>query len=172
MKAIIQISILSTLILGVFGGFDNICKNTMTTCTRDEFRCMDPEYYFQCSKACGCKGPCLDPNAECLGNSLICLNDPNRNACPRSCGVCEGCNNLVHDDICEINAYRCNAYNVKYLCAKTCGKCSETCRNKMASDDVCDRFHRFGYCLRSSNYSSIMRDVCYGTCSSGCRIIP
>ncbi|CAB4070368.1 unnamed protein product [Lepeophtheirus salmonis] len=33
---------------------ENVCKNTMTNCTRNEVRCMELDYYFQCSKTCGC----------------------------------------------------------------------------------------------------------------------
>uniref|UniRef100_A0A0K2TRX8 ShKT domain-containing protein n=1 Tax=Lepeophtheirus salmonis TaxID=72036 RepID=A0A0K2TRX8_LEPSM len=170
MKGIVQISIVSALILGVFGGFENVCKNTMPTCIRDEVRCLDPAYYFQCSRACGCTGSCLDSNAGCLDASTICIDKDERRRCPRFCGVCEGCNNLVHDDICGRNLHRCNEYNVKYLCAQTCGKCSESCRNKLASDNACDRFNQLGYCFSTSPYSYIMRDVCYASCSSGCRI--
>ncbi|CAB4070365.1 unnamed protein product [Lepeophtheirus salmonis] len=169
MKVIIQISILSALILGVFGGFENICKNTLATCTKDEVRCMSPAYYFQCSQACGCTDSCLDPSADCLNESDICLKEDERRRCPRFCGACEGCNNLVHNDICDKNIHRCSEYNVRYLCAQTCGKCSKSCRNKLAADDVCNTFHKYGYCSRTSQYSKIMNEVCHGTCTSGCR---
>uniref|UniRef100_A0A0K2SV38 ShKT domain-containing protein n=1 Tax=Lepeophtheirus salmonis TaxID=72036 RepID=A0A0K2SV38_LEPSM len=169
----IQVSrliILSCIFIGALGGFDNTCADKRRDCKADNVLCMQPYYYFQCSRTCGCTGACNDPSASCLDESGDCFETPLMNKCPRFCGVCEGCNDLVKQTICALNVHRCNEYNVLYLCSNTCGKCQERCRNKMGSDYVCAAFNARGYCYSTNKHSRVMRDICSATCTSGCRI--
>ncbi|XP_071747802.1 uncharacterized protein [Lepeophtheirus salmonis] len=170
----LRIVLFCALVLGTTSAYDHedpYCLDKEDYCTADEWNCLHPQYYHVCRRSCGCKrrGQCYDLFGDCVDFTNDCFNERRRH-CPRFCGLCtESCDNLIRDEYCENNRNLCNHPSILYLCARTCGRCRNDCRNKMLSNKVCNAFVQRGYCDTSSPLCWIMRDVCHASCTSGCR---
>uniref|UniRef100_A0A0K2SYB7 ShKT domain-containing protein n=1 Tax=Lepeophtheirus salmonis TaxID=72036 RepID=A0A0K2SYB7_LEPSM len=67
-----------------------VCDDKKSYCKANAFKCMDPNYYFNCRKSCGCRGNCHDVSANCIMWPAGCLESESCEKCPRFCGFCEG----------------------------------------------------------------------------------
>ncbi|XP_040580946.1 uncharacterized protein [Lepeophtheirus salmonis] len=156
--------LLFLLVIGVEIEGLNYCRDEVHNCEADATSCIKPAYYFKCRRTCGCKGNCQDGDSVCFKIPDRCLST-NGN-CYRFCGLCDGCENLIKDELCKELRYLCHVENVKYFCAGTCNKCKYECRNKVAYTAVCNNFKAKGYCKMDNRHSYIIRKICAKACES------
>nr|XP_040577257.1 uncharacterized protein LOC121126033 isoform X2 [Lepeophtheirus salmonis] len=125
----IQVSrliILSCIFIGALGGFDNTCADKRRDCKADNVLCMQPYYYFQCSRTCGCTG-CNDlvKQTICAMNVHRCNEYNVLYLCSNTCGRCqERCRNKMGSD------YVCAAFNAR-------GYCYSTNKHSRVMRDIC-----------------------------------
>ncbi|XP_040574281.1 uncharacterized protein [Lepeophtheirus salmonis] len=107
---------------------------TNTTCYDEERcttqkNCNNIETQFSCPVSCGlCEATCKDSEAFCFPNPSYCTTYASDFVpkCPKTCGTCDVCEDLVKTEHCEKWKTRCSEDLVLYSCKKTCGTCSST----------------------------------------------
>ncbi|XP_040563957.1 uncharacterized protein [Lepeophtheirus salmonis] len=139
-----------------------VCDDKKSYCKADAFKCMDPNYYFNCRKSCGCRGNCHDVSANCIMWPAGCLEYETSEKCSRFCGFCEGCNDVFKEELCQKLVRYCYNENVGYFCSKTCNKCR--CQDRLKYNSVCRLFKKYGYCNQSTPYYYFMKFSCAVTC--------
>ncbi|CAB4054004.1 unnamed protein product [Lepeophtheirus salmonis] len=115
-----------------------VCDDKKSYCKANAFKCMDPNYYFNCRKSCGCRGNCHDVSANCIMWPAGCLESESCEKCPRFCGFCEGCNDVFKEELCQKLVRYCYNENVGYFCSKTCNKC--VCQDRLKYNSESDSF--------------------------------
>ncbi|XP_040582387.1 uncharacterized protein [Lepeophtheirus salmonis] len=123
-----------------------VCDDKKSYCKANAFKCMDPNYYFNCRKSCGCRGNCHDVSANCIMWPAGCLECESCEKCPRFCGFCEGCNDVFKEELCQKLVRYCYNENVGYFCSKTCNKCR--CQDRLKYNSVCRLFKNMDIAIK------------------------
>ncbi|CAB4058551.1 unnamed protein product [Lepeophtheirus salmonis] len=134
--------------------------------------CFNPSNHHPCAESCGvCKAKCKDYHSACMRDAKILCFDGRDYHCPKMCGNCNVCEDLVHSSLCRKSQDRCKEDpNIRYSCRKTCKICSDDQLCNDAMPDVaysCSLFERKGYCIHPM-YSETMKKMCRKTCCTFC----
>ncbi|CAB4069691.1 unnamed protein product [Lepeophtheirus salmonis] len=110
-------------------GTCDVCEDLVKTehCKKWKTRCSEDLVLYSCKKTCG-TSTCKDSEAFCFRNPSYCTTYASDFVpkCPKTCGTCDVCEDLVKTEHCKKWKTRCSEDLVLYSCKKTCGTCSST----------------------------------------------